>query len=374
MTQRDRVERGQVARRSDALALPDLASADARVRLRPTALEIHESVDAAEWLEIGRRLGRIESGCQWWLGDYVNFGERKKYIDREKYDDVVRVTGKNRRTLSLFAWVARRVKSSTRVDDLHWSHHRKVALADLTERQQTQWLQRALKEDWSKEELGREIARWQRTERIKELAAKATKPLDDFAEVRCASMADLLGELRDLDVILTDPPYGYDALPLYGELARLAKFALAPHGLLAVMCGQSYLPEIYAAMAAAMPYRWTLAYLTPGGQSVQLWDRKVNTFWKPVLVFGAATEWFGDVARSEVNDNDKGFHDWGQSESGMADLVEKLTQPGQVICDPFLGAGTTGVAAIRRGRRFIGGDINAECVATARLRLQAAIG
>ncbi len=31
---------------------------------------------------------------------------------------------------------------------------------------------------------------------------------------------------------------------------------------------------------AQMTYHWTVAYLTPGGQAVQLWDRKVNAFWK----------------------------------------------------------------------------------------------
>lgn len=189
------------------------------------------------------------------------------------------------------------------------------------------------------------------------------------AELRVTSMTDLLSTLSDLDAIITDPPYGADAVPLYGSLAEHAKRALAPHGVLLVMCGQSYLPEILTAMVAHMPYRWTLAYLTPGGQAPQIWPRKVNTFWKPVLLFGASPGWIGDVIRSDVNDNDKRFHDWGQSESGMARLVEALTEPGHRICDPFLGAGTTGVVARRLGRRFIGGDLDPETVALAKARL-----
>jgi site-specific DNA-methyltransferase (adenine-specific) len=252
------------------------------------------------------------------------------------------------------------------------SHAREIARHAPREAWST-WVERCEVERLTVPKLRGLLRAAERQQRAEEFAANAPHSLDGVAEVRCATMAELLEEQTNLDAIITDPPYTEVALPLYAELACLAKRALAPHGLLAVMCGQSYLPAIYPAMAAEMPYRWTLAYLTPGGQAVQLWDRKVNTFWKPVLIFGAATEWLGDVVRSDVNDNDKRFHDWGQSESGMADLIEKLTQPGQLVCDPFLGAGTTGVAAVRCGRRFIGGDLDAQCVATSRLRLQAAL-
>ena len=139
-----------------------------------------------------------------------------------------------------------------------------------------------------------------------------------------------------------------------------------------VMVGQSYLPEVLARMTPHIKYHWTLSYLTPGGQSVQLWQRKVNTFWKPVLWFTKGDyvgDWVGDVARSQVNDNDKRYHDWGQSESGMADLIERFTYPGQMIVDPFCGGGTTGVVAVRMGRRFIGIDCDSEAIATTRRRL-----
>lgn len=81
----------------------------------------------------------------------------------------------------------------------------------------------------------------------------------------------------------------------------------------------------------------------------------------------------GDVVSGDVNDNDKRFHHWGQSESGMAALVERLTLPGQLVCDPFLGAGTTAVACLTRGRRFIGCDIDGSCVETARGRVVLAL-
>jgi hypothetical protein len=140
------------------------------------------------------------------------------------------------------------------------------------------------------------------------------------------------------------------------------------------MSGQTYLPRVFQALIAHLDYHWTMAYLTPGGQSVQIFPRKVNTFWKPIILCrngeGTSPEWFGDVAKSDVNDNDKRFHQWGQSESGMADLVGRLTRAGDVVLDPFMGAGTTGVAALAMGRSFVGCDLDAENIEATRGRLE----
>jgi hypothetical protein len=38
----------------------------------------------------------------------------------------------------------------------------------------------------------------------------------------------------------------------------------------------------------------------------------------------------------------------------MKYLIEKLTQPGDTVLDPFMGSGTTGVACVQTGRRFLG--------------------
>ena len=41
------------------------------------------------------------------------------------------------------------------------------------------------------------------------------------------------------------------------------------------------------------------------------------------------------------------------------DLVRCFSGPDSLVCDPFLGSGTTGLAVLRsgEGRRFIGGDL-----------------
>ncbi len=53
-------------------------------------------------------------------------------------------------------------------------------------------------------------------------------------------------------------------------------------------------------------------------------------------------------------------------------LIELLTYEGDVVLDPFMGSGSTAVAAIRTGRRYVGFDTDAEYVkaATERARLE----
>jgi DNA modification methylase len=38
----------------------------------------------------------------------------------------------------------------------------------------------------------------------------------------------------------------------------------------------------------------------------------------------------------------------------LLELITLFTDPGDIILDPFMGSGTTGIAAIRSGRKFVG--------------------
>lgn len=190
-------------------------------------------------------------------------------------------------------------------------------------------------------------------------------------------------ESGSVDWIITDPPYSKKHLDCYVKLSKFAERVLKPDGSLICMTGQSYLPEIIKSLSEHLVYNWTLAYLTPGGQAVQVWDRKVNTFWKPLLWFVKSkpkddrigdvckSAPIGDLCKSAPNDNDKRYHEWGQSESGMTDIVKHFTYPNEIVCDPFMGAGTTGVVCARMKRKFIGIDVDAQAVETAAKRIGA---
>lgn len=178
---------------------------------------------------------------------------------------------------------------------------------------------------------------------------------------------------NSVDLILTDPPYKKEFNHLYGKLSEMSAKVLKDGGVMAVMCGQSYLLELIADMSKHLIYRWTIAYLTPGGQACQIWQRRVITFWKPVFLFSKGfhnKDWFGDVAKSPTNNNDKKHHKWGQSEAGMVDLLKRLSKKdSDVVLDPFMGAGTTGIACKIVGRQFIGVEISQEYYKIAEDRL-----
>ena len=169
------------------------------------------------------------------------------------------------------------------------------------------------------------------------------------------------------DYIITDPPYPKEFVYLYSGLSNFANKILKDGGSLICMSGQSYLPEVMNRLCENknMIFRWMSAYLTPGGQATQIWPKKINTFWKPLLIFTKGEyngDWVGDVCKSPVNNNDKNYHHWGQSFGGMIDIVEKYTYPKDLVVDPFLGGGTTGIACLKLRRNFIGIDIDSKCI------------
>jgi hypothetical protein len=178
-------------------------------------------------------------------------------------------------------------------------------------------------------------------------------------DLRHGDFRHVLGDLDGrVDAVITDPPYGAEYLPLLDDLDKHAARWLRPGGVLAIMFGQAYLPDVYARLGRHLRYYWTIAYVM-GGPSLRLWQHRVINNWKPVLIYANGDydgPWFGDVARSDAID--KNLHQWGQSESGMADLVAKLTEPGDLICDPFLGAGTTAAVAGKLGRSCVGCDLD----------------
>jgi site-specific DNA-methyltransferase (adenine-specific) len=56
----------------------------------------------------------------------------------------------------------------------------------------------------------------------------------------------------------------------------------------------------------------------------------------------------------------------------MEILVRLFSDRGELVLDPFAGSGTTGVAALRHGRRFVGWEMNPTYAAITRKRLGAA--
>ena len=73
------------------------------------------------------------------------------------------------------------------------------------------------------------------------------------------------------------------------------------------------------------------------------------------------------VLKHRVDPRDK-HHTTGKPTALMRDVV-RICEPGGTILDPFAGSGTTGVAAIELGYRFLGCEIQPEYASIARERM-----
>lgn len=70
------------------------------------------------------RLTRHHKRLEWCIGDAINFGETNY---PGMYEQWVEQTGLAENTLSTMRWVAERIPSLRRREDVGWSHHREVA-------------------------------------------------------------------------------------------------------------------------------------------------------------------------------------------------------------------------------------------------------
>lgn len=126
----------------------------ARGRLRPaertgvsmtaTSWQAATELPLSQWSAAGRRLGAIGRGVGWWIGDWLNYGNRRF---GERYTRAKRITRYDVQTLMNMVYVASRFPPERRREGLSFSHH--AELAALAPDEQDRWLTRAEAKGWS---------------------------------------------------------------------------------------------------------------------------------------------------------------------------------------------------------------------------------
>lgn len=211
----------------------------------------------------------------------------------------------------------------------------------------------------------REVAKQERKNaaaeetRIRRAASRGAEPLEDGMELRIGDCRRQLADVPDNSVplILTDPPYGDDAESLFEWLAEFATRVLIPGGSLVCYTGQAVLDRDMEILSERLRYWWLLAMTHD--QSQRLPGKFVIANFKPVLWYvkghRRGRSLMPDVLKSPQREKDN--HPWGQGEAGVWQIIEHLTDPGELIVDPFAGTATWGRIAARMGRRWLGADI-----------------
>jgi len=181
--------------------------------------------------------------------------------------------------------------------------------------------------------------------------------------------ASLWQKLADdsVDLMLTDPPYS--EVGLYGDLAELAAAKLKPGRLCLAYCGQTYLPDVLEAMGRHLQYHWVFS-IRFGGPHRPIYPKQIQNTWQAVVSFSKAKPaagWVVDLLES--GGRSKELHDHEKTLTDIEYLIDKLTDPGALVVDPFCGSGAVPFACKRLGRRWLACERNGDTARTARRRV-----
>ena len=180
----------------------------------------------------------------------------------------------------------------------------------------------------------------------------------DFRE-RLADLPD-----GSVDLIVTDPPYPAEFLPLYSDLSKHAARVLTGQGIVACLTGQIFLPEVLARLGENLKYGWIYVQPLPRpelddpGPTHQPNLETVGRVLERHMAVPRRIGWHPDTLDPSVRA--KGQYRWQQDGTPAQHLIVELCPEGGTVCDPFTGTGAYGGATMAEGRRFIGIEADQE--------------
>lgn len=311
-------------------------------KLTEVGLEVVGKPDFEDWMDYGVSLKTMDGTArQFAIGDWIVHGFDE--YEHGKWDAVQQVWGENAQsTLAQYEWVAKNVKSFTRVKDLSFTHHRTIA--ELTEDKQREWLQKAAEHGWSVATLRQKISESTNITLIK------------------GDMLEVLPSLGKFDLVVTDPPYGIDYNETWDKNDNFSPGewleAIIPHLEEKFNLFWFCSPDLAADMEFLfrdldLPIQsriiWHRRNMAMGSKSKQ---RFIDT-WEMIFHVGNrdlnfpeewSEAWF-DVqtfAVPQTNFKDKKLHPTQKPEGLIERLVTFGSFAGDKVLDPFAGAGTTG--------------------------------
>lgn len=201
---------------------------------------------------------------------------------------------------------------------------------------------------------------------------------------------DALREIEQVDHVLSDPPYEQLMQDLHAS-TKLRRTDGGSERKALTFAGIDEIRDEFLSQVKRMNQGWLLAFCNVEG--VWFWRKaiiaanlkfKTTCIWVkpdatpklngqgPALAYECiTTTWCGKgharwnaggkrgtyVHLTNNRDRD-GRHPTEKPVKLMRELVADFTSPQQTILDPFMGSGTTGVACVKLGRKFIGIEID----------------
>lgn len=219
----------------------------------------------------------------------------------------------------------------------------------------------------------------------------------------CLDPATGLASLDAVDHVITDPPYEAEAHTKQRRVKRGGGAVLSVEPLpfdvvtdlrpqvaerlnigrrwVLVFCQAEAVGEWRADLVAhGLDFKRACVWIKPDGQPQLTGDRPAMGYESIVACHGPGrSRWNGggkagvfDYRKYDGKGGAPNVHPTQKPVLLMERLVQDFTDPGDLVCDPFAGSGTTGVACIHLGRRFIGWEKDPGFFEVAVKRLRAA--
>lgn len=173
------------------------------------------------------------------------------------------------------------------------------------------------------------------------------------------------------DAVVTDPPYGVDvaewdaAVPTPEVLAECLRVARG-----AVVWFGSCVPERQMDVLTMRPertYIWHNTFTRTTSEGA-FWHWQPFYVWRKKHFVGMGSD-VVSMAANLRSDTRRNVHRCQKPLPLMNAIVRAACPEGGLVLDPFCGSGTTGVACVLHGRRFVGCEIDQEMAEVARRRL-----
>ena len=199
---------------------------------------------------------------------------------------------------------------------------------------------------------------------------------------------DILSTLSEIDAVVTDPPYGlgdatgtiskkrshkrdYESFDdshenLISKIIPAFAKALSMAGRAVVTTGGKH--------AFDYPKPATLGCIyQPAGCGMTEWGRLTT---QPVLFYGRDPligKTIKNISYTTTQKASDDRHPCAKPIGVTEWMVDRASVCGEVVLDPFMGSGTTGVACVNLGRKFIGIEIERKYFDIACQRIQGAV-
>ena len=208
------------------------------------------------------------------------------------------------------------------------------------------------------------------------------------AELWLADCREVVDAMTGADALVSDPPFGISG-GSGGDARDYAKGDYAAQGWEDT---EQYIADVCVPVLSALVAGVKRAAITPGTRCLHLYPRPADigcffapaamthgpwgfVNFHPILLYGRdfrAGKGALPTGRVVTEAAEKNGHPCPKPERAWRWLVDEASQQGELVADPFMGSGTTGVVCATTGRRFVGTEIEPAYYDIARRRIERA--